>query len=363
VRAARVHRYGGPDVVTVEDVDAPARPAGTVRVGVEAAGVNFPDLLFIGDRYQLSLPLPFTPGCEFSGSVLEADRSSRVRPGDTVVGTSTDGAFAEEVVVPERDLLPVPPHVDRVDAAAFAVGYVTAYHALVTMAAMRSGDRIVVLGAGGGVGLAAVDVARALGGRVLAAASTTAKLDAARRQGAEAVVDYTDEDLKEAIRRWAPDGADVVVDPVGGPYSEQALRATGWGGRFVVVGFASGEIPAIPLNLVLLKGVHVVGFEHRTILDRLPERAPADRSAAVDLLAEGAVEPFVSAVWPLDDVGAALQHVGSRAAIGKVVIDVTGRGRGPLGAPRQVAKNHDTSLSPDGSAPGDHRSMMRQEPS
>jgi NADPH:quinone reductase len=324
VLAAVAHRYGGPEVVVVEDVDerVPLTP-GTARVAVRAAAVNYPDLLRIADTYQVSVPLPFVPGSEFSGTVLEAAPGvTDVGPGDAVMGLATHGAFAQEVVIDASRLTRLPGQVDWRLAASFGVAYTTSYHALRTLARVQPDDWVVVLGAAGGVGLAAVDVAVALGARVVAAASTADKLAAATAAGASAVVNYATEDLKARIKDITGAGADVVIDPVGGSASEQSLRATRWGGRYVVVGFASGVIPRIPLNLLLLKGVILTGFENRTIMRHLPGIAPAHRAEVMRLLADGALHPHVGAVYPLEQVAAALREVADRRAIGKIVLDV-----------------------------------------
>jgi NADPH2:quinone reductase len=230
------------------------------------------------------------------------------------------GAFAQAVAVSAAALIAIPDGASFEQSAAFWVTYSTAYHALRTVADLQPGEWVAVLGAAGGVGLATIDVARALGGRVIAAASSDEKLDVCRARGAEATVNYAKEDLKTVLRLRTEGGPGVVVDPVGGPYSEQALRATRWGGRFVVVGFATGEIPRIPLNLVLLKGVIVRGFEMRTFAEHLPAEAARDRQELLDLFGAGRLEPYVSASLPLEDAGEALRRVADREAIGKVVI-------------------------------------------
>ena len=214
----------------------------------------------------------------------------------------------------------MPDGVDFPQAAAFGVVYMTAYNALRSVAETKEGDWVVVLGAAGGVGTASVEVAQLLGGRVLAAASSDEKLALCRELGAEAVVNYETEDLKERIKQITDGGADVVIDPVGGRYSEQALRATRWGGRFVVVGFASGEIPRIPLNLVLLKGPIVKGFEVRTFSEHAPDENRRDREEAYTHFAAGRLRPHVSEVFPLERVGDALEAVAERRALGKVIV-------------------------------------------
>ena len=321
MRAARVHEYGTPDVIRVEDVDAPVPGPGEALVDVHAASVNFPDVLVVADRYQISAPVPFTPGSEFAGVVRAVGPDvTGVAPGDAVMASTLVGAFAEQVTVPAHVLTPVPEGVDLRLAAAFAICHLTAYHSLRTVAEVRPGDWVVVLGAAGGVGLAAVEVAKYLGANVLAAASSPEKLEQCRQVGADALVDYEREDLKVRIRELTGGGADVVIDPVGGRYSEPALRSTRWGGRFVVVGFAAGEIPRIPLNLIMLKGVVLKGFEFLTFSTHDPEHARRDRDELFELLRSGVIRPRVSSTFALDEVVDALQLVADRKAVGKVVI-------------------------------------------
>ncbi len=322
MRAALVQAYGPPESVGVEIVQDPTPAAGEAVIEVRAAAVNFPDVLIIKNQYQVSTRPPFIPGSEFAGIVRDvADDVTEVRPGDRVMGATFIGAFAELVAAPVASLVRLPNGLDFRDAAAFWVTYSTAYHALRSVAQVAPGDWVTVLGAAGGVGMAAVDVAQVLGGRVLAAASSVEKLDACRANGAEVTVDYGVEDLKVRMRELTGGGTDVVLDPVGGRYSEQALRSTRWGGRFVVVGFASGEIPSVPLNLVLLKGVILRGFEIRTFGEHAPAELARDRSELLELLGSGQLRPLVSAVFPLEQVGDAVAHLGSRRAIGKVVIE------------------------------------------
>lgn len=324
MRAAVVAHHGPPESVVVEDLDDLRPGPGQVVVDVRAAAVNFPDVLIAADQYQITVPTPFTPGSEFAGivSAVGADVSG-VAVGDAVSGASMVGAFAEQVCVPVGSVTPVPEGVTFEDAAAFGVVYATAYHALRSIAEVQPGDWVVVLGAAGGVGLAAVDIAQQLGGRVVAAASGADKLAVCRQRGAEHVIDYDTEDLKDRIKSLTGGGAQVVIDPVGGRYSEAALRATSWGSRFVVVGFASGEIPRIPLNLVLLKGVIVRGFDIRTFPEVAPERNARDRRELAELFASGQLRSYVSRVFPLDDIALALRHVADRQAVGKVIISCT----------------------------------------
>jgi NADPH2:quinone reductase len=293
-----------------------------VVVDVTAAAVNFPDLLFIANRYQVPAPLPFTPGSEFAGRVAAVGAGvTGLAPGDLVYGSTFTGAMAEKVLVKASAVAPVPPGLSLVEAAAFRVTYLTAYHALVTAGGLRPGQWVVVLGAAGGVGSATVDVAVRLGARVIAAASSPERLAVCEKLGAEAGIDYASEDLKQRIREITGDGADVVVDPVGDRWAEPALRAIRWGGRFVTVGYAGGDIPRIPLNVVLLKNVTVRGLELRTWTERLTEETASAMEALTQLVAQG-MRPAVSEVHELDDVAAALQRVFDRVPTGKVVIRV-----------------------------------------
>ncbi|MEE2057180.1 NADPH:quinone oxidoreductase family protein [Rhodococcus artemisiae] len=324
MRAARCDRYGSPDVVTVWDVPDPTPGAGEVLVEIRAAAVNFPDVLTVADKYQVSVPTPFTPGSEFAGVVRSAGVDVRsVEPGDAVMGSAMTGAFAELICVPEGALTPKPDGLDWISAAAFRVTYTTAYHALVTFGGMRAGDWVVVLGAAGGVGTAAVDVARRLGARVIACASSEERLAAVATLGAEVGVSYDLQDLKARIKEITGGGAQVVIDPVGGRYAEPALRALAPGGTFVTVGYATGEIPRIPLNLVLLKDLTIRGVELRTLAQRHPD-APARAQQALAALVSDGMRPLVSQVFGLDDVAGALTSLNDRAAVGKVVIALGG---------------------------------------
>lgn len=308
--------------------DPVARP-GQVVVDVAFAAVNYPDVLIIADRYQVSVAPPFVPGSEFSGVVSSVGEGvDSFRPGDHVFGASMTGAFSDRVVVPASALRKVPAAVRLDAAAAFWVAHATAYHALRSIAEVAAGERVVVLGAAGGVGLAAVELAAVMGAHVIAAASTDEKLALCLERGAAETVNYDREDLRDALRRIAPDGVDVVIDPVGGPLAERALRALRWKGRFVTLGFASGEIPRIPLNLVLLKGCVIKGFEIRTFPHVEPELAARDEGELIELLASGRIDPHISAVHDLEHAAVALGEVASRRSTGKVLLAPRGRGAG-----------------------------------
>jgi NADPH:quinone reductase len=322
VRAARVLEHGPPESVVVEDVANPVPGPGEVLVDIAYAAVNFPDVLIVANEYQVQLPAPFIPGSEFAGVVSALGRGvGDVAVGDHVYGASFVGAYAQKIVVSSSSVTVVPDSVDLREAAAFSVAHTTAYHSLRTLADLQEGESVLVLGAAGGVGLASVELATLMGGRVVAAASSPAKLELCRKYGAVEVIDYSTEDLKVRAKELTGGAADVVIDPVGGPYSEQALRATKWASRFIVLGFASGEIPRIPLNLVLLKGVIVRGMEMRAIMENVPDLVARDLRELREMFTSGRVHPHVSAVYPLDESGAALRSMLDRTATGKVLID------------------------------------------
>jgi NADPH2:quinone reductase len=322
MRAALCRTNGPPEVVVVEDVTPPALGPGEVRVRIGAAAVNFPDVLLVAGTYQLTAPTPFIPGSEFAGVVAEvATDVDHVAVGDRVSGTALVGAFAEETVVAAGSLSPIPAAMGLFDAAAAGVAHRTAFHVLRSVARLAAGDQLVVLGAGGGVGLAAVQLGAVLGATVTAVASSQEKLDVAAAHGARHLVQHRAEDLRAALRDRLPEGADVVVDPVGGELAEPALRSLRRGGRFVTVGYASGDIPRIPLNLVLLKGVEVRGFQFADFARHAPDDLQRNEAELRDLFAAGRVRPHIGATFGLDDAAAALRHVADGRAIGKVVLD------------------------------------------
>jgi NADPH2:quinone reductase len=321
VRAAVCPVYGPPDVVRIEDRPSPTVGPGHVRVKVGAAAVNFPDVLLIANQYQISVPPPFVPGSEFAGEIVEiSDDAEGFAVGDRVTGTGLFGAFAEEVAVPVAGLARIPDGIDDRTAAAFGVAYRTAYHTLRSMARVQESDELIVLGAGGGVGLAAVQLGVQLGASVTAVVSSAEKLDAAASYGAKHLINYRTADLRIALKDAIPRGAHAVVDPVGGALSEPALRALCRGGRFVTVGFASGVIPRIPLNLVLVKGIHVLGFQFQ---DVPPDEFARNEEELREHFVSGRARPHIGAVYPLAETVAALKHVADGRAIGKVLIDLT----------------------------------------
>jgi NADPH2:quinone reductase len=323
MRAIVCRAYGPPEDLVVADVADPAPGPGQLLVRVHAAAVNFPDVLLIAGKYQVKIPVPFTPGSELAGEVVAIGEGASFRPGDRVFGATPTGAFAELALLDGRQVSRIPDGADFAAAAAFGVTYRTAYHALRSVAQVAEGDWVVVLGAAGGVGQAALDLAVGMKARVLAAASTQDKLDICRQRGAEATVAYDEEDLKVAVREVTGGGARVVIDPVGGRYAEPALRGLARGGTFVTLGYAAGSIPAIPLNLVLLKDITIRGMEIRTFTADHPDDAARDIEELQQMFADGRTRPYIGARFPLVDAAKALRHVAERKAVGKVVIDVT----------------------------------------
>jgi NADPH2:quinone reductase len=323
MRAVVCRSYGPPEDLVVDEIADPVPGPGEVVVRVHAAAVNYPDVLMIDGKYQVKMPPPFTPGSELAGEVLRVGEGTSLHPGQRVSATTFIGAFAEQALLHQAAVTEIPDDVDFASAAAFGVTYRTAYHALRSIAAVAPGDWVVALGAAGGVGMAVVDLAVAMKARVLAAASSPAKLELCRQRGAEATIDYDREDLKTRIRELTSDAARVVLDPVGGPYAEPALRGLARGGTFVTLGYAAGTIPSIPLNLVLLKGITVRGMEIRTFVTDRPDDSARDMRELTQMFASGVIRPYIGARFALADTAAALRHVADRKAVGKVVIDVT----------------------------------------
>ena len=316
--------YGPAETLVIEEVPSPEVKGRGVKVRVRAAGLNFPDTLIIEGKYQFQPPMPFSPGGEMAGEVIAVgDQVTRFRPGDRVAGLTGYGAFAEEVVVAEDNLLPVPDAMSDEQAAAFTMVYGTSYHALKQRANLQPGETLLVLGASGGVGLAAVELGKAMGARVIAAASSAEKLAVPRAAGADELINYRDEPLKDAAKRLTRGkGVDVVYDPVGGDFTEQALRAMAWNGRHLIVGFAAGEIPKIPANLTLLKGCSVVGVFWGDFTRREPQTSAENMQALLTLFAEGRITPTISQVYAFEDYVDAFGALTGRRATGKVVLRV-----------------------------------------
>lgn len=314
--------FGPPESMVLEDVESPKAGPGQVVVTVKACGVNFPDVLIIQDKYQFKPSLPFAPGGEISGVVKELGEGvANLSVGDRVLASTGFGGFAEELAIPAAAAVPIPDSMDFPTAAAFLMTYGTSYYALKDRAHLRPGENLVVLGAAGGVGLAAVELGKALGARVIAAASSEEKLAVCREHGADETIDYSSGSLKDKMKEaTGGKGADVVYDPVGGEYSEAAIRATAWEGRFLVIGFAAGDIPRIPLNLTLLKSCQIVGVFWGAFVGRDPKANNQNTRELFDLFAKGTIKPYVSSSYPLDRAADALNEIGGRRAKGKIVV-------------------------------------------
>ncbi len=322
MRAIRCVEWGGPEKLRLEDIPAPKPGPGEVRLRVHAASVNFPDYLIIQRKYQIRPELPFTPGVEVAGVVLETGAGvSRIRRGERVAAHIGTGGFAEEAIAPEAACFALPDTIEDQVAASFLLTYGTTWHALADRAALTPGERLLVLGAAGGVGLAACDIGRHLGAQVIAAASSPEKLAICRAQGARETIDYSREDLRAGITRATGGaGPDVIYDPVGGDFAEPAFRSIAWRGRYLVIGFAGGAIPALPLNLPLLKGASVVGVFWGDHVRREPERHRADTQSLLAAIASGALKPLVSHRYALAETPQALFDMAARKVLGKIVI-------------------------------------------
>lgn len=321
MRAVVCPETSGPSSLRVDDLPEPRCGRGEVKIAVRAAGLNFPDVLLSYGKYQFRPAPPFVPGGEAAGVVTEVGEGvTRVAPGDHVAATMLHGAFAESIVVPELACVKVPEGVSFETAAATLLTYLTTIHALVDRAAIREGESLLVLGAAGGVGVAAIQLGKALGAKVIACASTDKKVAFCVQQGADAGIVYTKEDLKERAKALTGGGANVIYDAVGGTFSEAALRAIAWEGRHLVVGFAAGDIPKIPLNLALLKGCQIVGVFWGQFAMREPEKNHAHGERVFAWVAEGKLRPHVDAVLPFSKASEALQKMEARAVRGKLVL-------------------------------------------
>jgi NADPH:quinone reductase len=324
MKAVLCKQFGPPDSLVLETLESPRAGAGEVVLSVKAASVNFPDVLIIQNKYQFKPPLPFSPGSELAGVVKEVGAGVQGwRAGDRVMAFTTYGAFAEEVKTEASRLLPLPQNMDFVTGASFVLTYATTDHALRDRGALAAGETLLVLGAAGGVGLAAIEVGKALAARVIACASSDEKLAVCRSHGADATINYATEDLRDRIKALtAGRGPDVIYDPVGGPYSEPAFRSIAWRGRHLVVGFAAGEIPKLPLNLALLKGASVVGVFWGDFARREPARFAESVRQLTKWYTEGRLKPHVSQTFPLERAAEALKSMAARQVKGKVVLTV-----------------------------------------
>lgn len=322
MRAVRVHDLVGPSGLRVDNIDAPSAGPGEILIEVRAAGVNFPDVLLTHGKYQFKPPPPFAPGGEVAGVVTAVGPGvQRFAPGDRVAATMIFGGFAEQVTAPEAAAVRLPDGVSFEVGASSLITYGTTIHALVDRAALKAGETLLVLGAAGGVGVAAIELGKALGARVIAAASTEEKLAFCKEKGADEGVCYGTEDLKERVKTLTRgEGANVVYDPVGGELTEAALRSTAWEGRLLIVGFASGPIPKVPMNLVLLKGCQIVGVFWGSFAAREPAKNQANLEQCLAWIAEGKLKPHLDAVLPFERAAEALERLATRSVRGKVVL-------------------------------------------
>jgi NADPH:quinone reductase len=322
MRAVRVHELTGPAALRVDDVPDPTVGPGQVLIEVRACGVNFPDVLLTRGLYQFKPTLPFSPGGECAGVVRAVGAGvTTVAPGDRVAVTIISGGYVEQICVPELAVVKLPDAVSFEVGAATLLTYATTYHALVDRAAIQPGETLLVLGAAGGVGIAACELGAVLGARVIAAASSDDKLAFCRDHGATDVINYATEDLKDRLKALTSgNGANVVYDPVGGPLAEVALRGTAWQGRYLVIGFASGEIPRIPLNLVLLKGCQIVGVFWGAFAMREPAKNREHAAQIFGWVADGKLRPAIDEVLPFERAGEALERLEQRKVKGKLVL-------------------------------------------
>ncbi len=322
MKAVLCKELGPPEKLVVEDIPALKPGKGQVVVSVKAAGVNFPDTLIIQGKYQFKPEPPFSPGGEVAGVVKELGEGvTGWKPGERVIAGSTWGGFAQEIAVEADRLLRMPERMDFVSASAFLLTYGTSYHALKDRALLQPGETLLVLGASGGVGLSAIQIGKAMGARVIAAASSDAKLAVCKQHGADELINYASEDLRARVKAiTAGKGVNVVYDPVGGPYSELALRDMAWNGRFLVVGFAAGEIPKVPLNLALLKGCAIVGVFWGAFTRNEPEHNRRNNEELMQLFTAGKVKPHIHATYPLERAAEALNEVLNKRVSGKVVL-------------------------------------------
>jgi NADPH2:quinone reductase len=322
MKAVVCKSFGPPENLTLEEVADPAPGRGQVLIDVHAVGLNFPDVLQIAGKYQFQPPFPFTPGSELAGVVAQVGMGvSGVNPGDRVMALVATGAMAEKVVADASAVDVIPQTMDFEIAAGLGIAYGTSYHALAQRARLQPGETLLVLGASGGVGLAAVEIGKAFGAHVIAAASTDQKLEIARQHGADVLVNYSQKSLKDTIKELTSgSGVDVIFDPVGGDLFDQSTRCINWNGRILVVGFASGIIPKYPINLALLKGCEIVGVFWGEFRKREPELFRKNCQALFDLFREGKIKPLISQAFPLNRYAEALNVFVHRQAVGKIVL-------------------------------------------
>lgn len=324
MKAVLCKAFGPADTLVVEDTSSPHIKKYEVLLDVHAAGINFPDTLIIEGKYQFKPPFPFSPGGEAAGVISAVGENvSHLNLGDRVMALTGWGSCAEQIAVPAYNILPMPDAMDFTTAAAFSMTYGTAMHALKQRGALQAGETLLVLGASGGVGLAAIEIGKAMGARVIAAASSAEKLEVARQAGADELINYQDEDIRERLKTLTKgQGVDVIIDPVGGDLFETVFRSIAWNGRMLVIGFASGTIPSLPANLPLLKGAAVIGVFWGSFAQRQPQDNVANFQQLFAWFAEGKLKPLVSQTFALEDTAQAINTLAARKAVGKLVIKV-----------------------------------------
>ena len=312
----------GVDALTWKELPTPQVPAGHVLLEIKAASLNFPDLLIVQNKYQMKPPLPFVPGSEYAGVVQAVGEGvTHLKVGQPVACLSGTGGFGTHTIAPAALCMPLPDQFSFVDAAAFIMTYATSHHALMDRGELKAGETVLVLGAAGGVGTAAIQIAKAVGAKVIAAASTDEKCAMCTTLGADATINYSKENLREAIKALTDGkGPDVIYDPVGGDYAEPAFRSIAWRGRYLVVGFAAGPIPALPLNLTLLKGASIVGVFWGDFSRREPKANAAMMAELAQWYLQGKIKPVIDRTMPMADLKAAYAHMGSRGVMGKLVM-------------------------------------------
>jgi NADPH:quinone reductase len=312
----------GIDALNWTELPTPVPKAGEVLLEIKAASLNFPDILIVQNKYQMKPALPFVPGSEYAGTVQAVGEGvTHLKVGQAVACLSGTGGFATHTIAPAAMCMPLPAGFPMVDAAAFIMIYATSYHALVDRAQLKAGETVLVLGAAGGVGTSAIQIAKAMGAKVIAAASTQEKCDLCKKIGADATINYSTENLREAIKALTDGkGPDVIYDPVGGDFAEPAFRSIAWRGRYLVVGFASGPIPALPFNLALLKGASIVGVFWGDFAKKEPKGNAAMMGELAQWYGQGKIKPVIDRTMPMADLKAAYAHMGSRGVMGKLVM-------------------------------------------
>jgi NADPH2:quinone reductase len=324
MRALLCETYGPPETLVMRDVPVPEPGEGEVLIRIHFAGVNFPETLIIENKYQIKPPMPFAPGSEAAGVVAKVGPGVQdLKAGDRVATLTNWGCFAEHVLAKAERTTRVPDSMPLDVAAVFTMAYGTSHHALAQRAALQAGETVLVLGASGGVGLAAVEIAKAMGARVIAGGSSPQKLAIARQHGADELIDYSASDLKAEVKRLTGGkGVDVVYDPVGDQLADPAFRTIGWEGRYLVIGFAGGQIPAIPLKLPLVKGASIVGVFWGDFVQRSPAKHRANMAELYAWHAAGKLKPLISERFPLERAGEAISWIADRKALGKIVVEI-----------------------------------------